>query len=426
MTETTSASDPNDANSRLGNLLTIFAVALRLGLTSFGGPIAHIGFFRQEYVENRRWLSERRFSDLVALCHFLPGPTSSQVGIAVGITRGGLLGGLLAWIGFTAPSAAVLIAFGYGVAEFDTLVDGDWLKGLKIAAVAVVAQALWGMGTTLAPDKTRASVAVAAAIAILVTPICLQHRSGNTSRWSIRLVALPSLCRRITLRQRLIRNLETPCHRLRRPIRHPPDRPTLDPSVRRSRPPRCFRRLLPQRLASLRRRSRRPSRLANRSRREWMGYDRTIHRWVRRISSHSGPYLYICRLPWLRHECRTRRCGRRTPHTGRHILTIIPARSRHSPLLEPIERSKKLPRRADRHQRGSCRHPRRRLFRSRMDVVNQRTNRFRTRRCGLRSPHVLETSLMVGSHSLRCGWSGLSNHCMNPIDIRKSRYRIRQ
>ena len=170
MTETTSASDPNDTNSRLGNLLTIFAVALRLGLTSFGGPIAHIGFFRQEYVENRRWLSERRFSDLVALCHFLPGPTSSQVGIAVGITRGGLLGGLLAWIGFTAPSAAVLIAFGYGVTEFDTLVDGDWLKGLKIAAVAVVAQALWGMGTTLAPDKTRASVAVAAAIAILVTP----------------------------------------------------------------------------------------------------------------------------------------------------------------------------------------------------------------------------------------------------------------
>ena len=157
--------------TRLNNLLTIFAVALRLGLTSFGGPIAHIGFFRQEYVENRKWLSERRFSDLVALCHFLPGPTSSQVGIAVGITRGGLVGGLLAWIGFTLPSAAVLIAFGFGVAEFDVLLEDEWLKGLKIAAVAVVAQALWGMSTSLAPDKARASVAIAAAIAILLSPL---------------------------------------------------------------------------------------------------------------------------------------------------------------------------------------------------------------------------------------------------------------
>ena len=173
MTEESPPGVPENVTSRLNNLLTIFVVALRLGLTSFGGPIAHIGFFRQEYVENRRWLTERRFSDLVALCHFLPGPTSSQVGIAVGITRGGLLGGLLAWIGFTVPSAAVLIAFGFGVAEFDNLLDGDWLKGLKIAAVAVVAQALWGMSTTLAPDKARATIAVLAAVAILLSPIAL-------------------------------------------------------------------------------------------------------------------------------------------------------------------------------------------------------------------------------------------------------------
>ena len=153
------------------NLLTIFAVALRLGLTSFGGPVAHIGFFRQEYVENRRWLSESRFSDLVALCHFLPGPTSSQLGIAVGITRGGILGGILAWIGFTAPSAAILIAFGFGVTEFDDILDERWLSGLKIAAVAVVAQALWGMSTSLAPDKTRATVAILSGIAILLSPL---------------------------------------------------------------------------------------------------------------------------------------------------------------------------------------------------------------------------------------------------------------
>ena len=170
MNENETSNSVEGIGSNLKILLTIFAVALRLGLTSFGGPIAHIGFFRQEYVENRKWLTERRFSDLVALCHFLPGPTSSQVGIAVGITRGGLLGGLLAWIAFTLPSAAVLIAFGFGVAEFDTLLEDDWLRGLKIAAVAVVAQALWGMGTSLAPDKVRASVAIAAAIAILLSP----------------------------------------------------------------------------------------------------------------------------------------------------------------------------------------------------------------------------------------------------------------
>ena len=154
----------------MSNLFTIFWVALRLGLTSFGGPIAHIGFFRQEYVENREWISERRFTDLVALCHFLPGPTSSQVGIAVGLTRGGVIGGILAWVGFTLPSAALLIAFGYGVAEFESLLSDDWLRGLKIAAVAVVAQALWGMATTLAPDKSRASIAVLAAIAVLLSP----------------------------------------------------------------------------------------------------------------------------------------------------------------------------------------------------------------------------------------------------------------
>ena len=153
------------------NLLTIFAVALRLGLTSFGGPIAHIGFFRQEYVENRRWLTERRFTDLVALCHFLPGPTSSQLGIAVGITRGGILGGILAWIGFTAPSVAILIAFGFGVTEFDDVLNENVLSGLKIAAVAVVAQALWGMSTSLAPDKSRATIAILSGIAILLSPL---------------------------------------------------------------------------------------------------------------------------------------------------------------------------------------------------------------------------------------------------------------
>ena len=146
----------------------ILLVALRLGLTSFGGPVAHLGYFRQEYVASRKWLDERTYADLVALCQFLPGPTSSQVGIAVGIGRAGLLGGVAAWLGFTLPSAAILILFAYGVGEYGDFVDADWLRGLKIVAVAVVALAVWEMAKTLAPDRQRATIAIATAVALLL------------------------------------------------------------------------------------------------------------------------------------------------------------------------------------------------------------------------------------------------------------------
>ena len=152
----------------ISRLLEVLLVALRLGLTSFGGPVAHIGYFRDEYVVRRGWLSDERFAELVALCQFLPGPASSQLGIAIGTGRAGYLGGFLAWLGFTLPSAAALAAFAYGVHEFGGD-GGGWLDGLKIAAVAVVAFALWGMGRTLTPDKTRISIAVVAAAALLLT-----------------------------------------------------------------------------------------------------------------------------------------------------------------------------------------------------------------------------------------------------------------
>ena len=152
----------------LARTFEILLVALRLGVTSFGGPVAHLGYFRQEYVASRKWLDERTYADLVALCQFLPGPTSSQVGIAVGISRGGLLGGFAAWLGFTLPSAAILILFAYGVAEYGEFVGDDWLRGLKIVAVAVVALAVWEMAKTLAPDRTRATIAIATAIALLL------------------------------------------------------------------------------------------------------------------------------------------------------------------------------------------------------------------------------------------------------------------
>ena len=151
-----------------GTLFEVLAASTRLGLTSFGGPIAHLGYFRQDYVERRRWIDEARYADLVALCQFLPGPASSQVGMAIGIIRAGLLGGLVAWVGFTLPSAVALVVFAYGLQTLG-LGDTGWLHGLKVVAVAVVAQAVWGMGRALAPDRARASLAIGAALAVLAS-----------------------------------------------------------------------------------------------------------------------------------------------------------------------------------------------------------------------------------------------------------------
>jgi chromate transporter len=158
------------AQRQRGSALEVFRVFLRLGLTSFGGPVAHLGYFRAEFVERRRWLDEPAFADIVALCQFLPGPASSQVGISLGILRAGLPGALAAWLGFTTPSALAMILFGYGVTAFGNLSRAAWLHGLKIVAVAVVAQAVWGMARNLCPDRERATIAVGAAILALAVP----------------------------------------------------------------------------------------------------------------------------------------------------------------------------------------------------------------------------------------------------------------
>jgi chromate transporter len=152
-----------------GSVLEVLAASTRLGLTSFGGPVAHLGYFREEYVVRRRWIDEPSYADLVALCQFLPGPASSQVGIALGIMRAGLAGGVAAWVGFTLPSAVALTLFAYGVRGVGAT-DAGWLHGLKVVAVAVVAQAVWGMARTLAPDRERATIAVVAAILALAFP----------------------------------------------------------------------------------------------------------------------------------------------------------------------------------------------------------------------------------------------------------------
>ena len=153
-----------------GSWAEALAVSFKLGLTSFGGPVAHLGYFRDEYVVRRRWLDEASYADIVALCQFLPGPASSQVGIAIGVLRAGLPGALAAWIGFTLPSALAMILFAYGVGLMGDVGEAPWLRGLKIVAVAVVAQAVWGMARTLCPDRERASVAVVAALLALAVP----------------------------------------------------------------------------------------------------------------------------------------------------------------------------------------------------------------------------------------------------------------
>lgn len=148
-------------------LLEILAVSAKLGVTSFGGPIAHLGYFHNEYIRRRKWMNEQDYADIVALCQFLPGPASSQVGIAVGVIRAGMLGGLIAWLGFTLPSVIALVLFALLLQGFD-IGSAGWIHGLKIVAVAIVAQAILGMGQKLAPDRNRATIAVlVAAVSIL-------------------------------------------------------------------------------------------------------------------------------------------------------------------------------------------------------------------------------------------------------------------
>jgi chromate transporter len=170
-------------------VLEVLGVSTRLGLTSFGGPIAHFGYFRDEYVVRRRWLDEAHYADLVALCQFLPGPASSQVGMAIGMLRAGLLGAVAAWIGFTLPSALMMIAFAYGVQTLG-VTDAGWLHGLKVVAVAVVAQAVWGMARSLAPDRARATLAILAALAVL---------ASRTAATQIAVIAAAGLLGRLLL-----------------------------------------------------------------------------------------------------------------------------------------------------------------------------------------------------------------------------------
>ena len=184
---------PEDAlvDQTPGSFLEVLWVSTRLGLTSFGGPIAHLGYFHEEYVKRRKWIDEQSYADLVALCQFLPGPASSQVSIAIGIARARLLGGIAAWLGFTMPSALALIAFAFGIGAFASAADAGWLHGLKIVAVAVVAQAVWGMARSLCPDRERATIAVLASIVTLAWPTAVGQLSSIAIAGIVGLIMFP-------------------------------------------------------------------------------------------------------------------------------------------------------------------------------------------------------------------------------------------
>src|SRR5690606_38725160 len=149
------------------SLLEILGTSLKLGLTSFGGPVAHLGYFKNEYIDKRKWLDDKTYADIIALCQFLPGPASSQVGIAIGMLRGGFFGGVVSWLGFTMPSVLVLILFALAFQSF-SLGDATWITSLKIVAVAVVLHAVLGMGKKLTPDKPRIAIAVIAMLILLL------------------------------------------------------------------------------------------------------------------------------------------------------------------------------------------------------------------------------------------------------------------
>ena len=166
------------------SLWTIFLSFLKLGCTSFGGPIAHIGFFRHEFVNQRQWISERDYADLVALCQFLPGPASSQVGMALGMFQRGYLGALVAWLGFTLPSALLMIGLALGLVQFQTLIPAGLLHGLKLVALAIVAQAVYAMAKTFCDDWRKMLITLLS-IALLTL--------ANASYWQILIIAIGAL-----------------------------------------------------------------------------------------------------------------------------------------------------------------------------------------------------------------------------------------
>ncbi|MBG6121396.1 chromate efflux transporter [Corynebacterium aquatimens] len=187
----TVTTDSTSAPNRAGSPLEVLGIFTKLGCTSFGGPVAHLGYFRDEFVDKRRWYSDEEYADLVALCQFMPGPASSQVGMAIGFKRAGYLGMAAAWLGFTLPSVILLVAFALGVAHLGDISGAGWLLGLKAAAVAVVAQAVLGMSKSIVTGKIHAGIALVAFLIVLLVP----HPATQVGAIAVGMVAGAALLR---------------------------------------------------------------------------------------------------------------------------------------------------------------------------------------------------------------------------------------
>ena len=285
----------------------VFLIFLRLGLTSFGGPIAHLGYFRVEFVERRKWLNESAYADVVALCQLLPGPASSQVGIALGMMRSGWAGGLAAWLGFTAPSAIALILFGVFVAASPASLDAGWLHGLKVVAVAVVAQALWGMGKTLCPDASRASLAVLAAGIATALPdaygqvgVIMAGAVAGYPAVAIRSHGTADFCRGIQPQGRYC-GADLVCGAAACPALAGADLPSPSHATIR-----CF---FQGGVHRIRRRPCGAAAAASRSSAIGMGVERPVFGWLRRGTGGARTAVYLCRLSRQRIPPRRRTAG---------------------------------------------------------------------------------------------------------------------
>ncbi len=296
--------------------LEVLKVAGRLGLTSFGGPIAHLGYFHREYVERRAWLDEAAYADLVALCQSLPGPASSQLGIAIGTHRAGIRGGLAAWFGFTLPSVVVLVAFGFLANSVD-LSQAGWVHGLKLAAVAVVAQAVWLMARTLTPDWPRRGMAfIAAALALAWTSAFSQVSiilGGAFVGW---LVLRPRVEARTGSDLRVVpRRIR---HRRPRPVRRPAPRAAL--AERRGwSSARVLRGLLSVGCPRLWRRPSRTATPPHEGGRSGLGDERPVPGRLRRCPGGSGASFLLLRLPRHRRGPGTQRRGGSVDRRGRDL-----------------------------------------------------------------------------------------------------------
>ena len=275
-----------------GTAAEVFRVFLRLGLTSFGGPVAHLGYFPHRVRRAPPLARRAHYADIVALCQFLPGPASSQVGISIGILRAGLPGALAAWLGFTLPSALAMILFGYGVSAVRRPAGAAWLHGLKIVAVAVVAQAVWGMAQNLSPDRERPTIAVGAAFLALAVPSALGPGRRDRRRRADRLV-LPGRPRAPLPPRR------SPVHRPRagRSPRDPVLRAAVRPAAGRVLDPaaraRAVRRLLSLGLAGVRRRPCRAAAAAGGGRAAGLGRQRRLPRGLWRGAGGAGAAVHL-------------------------------------------------------------------------------------------------------------------------------------